>query len=346
MKKHFLPEWHPQWGVLLAWPHSSTDWADNLEAAEHCYAQIISAITQYEQVLLLCHDQAHQTHIQQCLQNYDHNASHIHWLHIPYDDTWARDFAPIAVLNEEQPQFINFTFNAWGNKYPSALDNAINEQLDTHPLFEKAEMQQHELVMEGGSLETDGQGTLLTTEACLLNPNRNPTLNKAEIEQQLKQSLGLERILWLKHGHLEGDDTDAHIDTLARFASPESIVYITCNDTSDSHYADMKAMEAELKALTQSNGQPYQLLPIPMPPAIYDEGRRLGASYVNYLVINGAVLLPIYGDDAADQFAIEQVQHAYPHLNIIPINCLALIQQNGSLHCITMQLPKTHIETP
>lgn len=340
----FLPEWHSQWGVILAWPHTSTDWADNIEEAEHCYSQIITTITHYENVLLLCHDDEHQAHIEAKLREYETNLNRIHWVQIAYDDTWARDFAPIAVTNNGEPYFLNFIFNAWGNKYPSQLDNAVNEQLDTHPLFKKTTLQNIPLVMEGGSLETDGQGTLLTTETCLLNKNRNPNFSREHIEQQLKETLGLERILWLKQGHLEGDDTDAHIDTLARFASPNSIVYMSCDDESDSHYVDLKAMELELQALKQTNGKPYQLFPIPIPAAIYDEGRRLGASYVNYLVINEAVLLPIYGDVAADQQAIKQVQLAYPKLKIIPINCLALIQQNGSLHCITMQLPNTHIE--
>lgn len=343
MKRQFLPEWQPQWGVLLAWPHHSTDWNDILDEAEQCYSEIITAITHYENVLLLCHDATHQAHIEQRLKQSKADLERIHWVHQPYNDTWARDFAPIAILDNGQPSFVNFTFNAWGNKYPAKLDNAVNAHLASLPLFANTTMQTNDIIMEGGSLETDGQGTLLTTEICLLNKNRNPDLSREEIENNLKESLGLEHILWLQHGHLEGDDTDAHIDTLARFSSPESIVYITCDDENDTHYADMKAMENELKALKQSNGEPYQLFPIPMPAAIYDEDRRLGASYVNYLVINEAVLLPIYGDKKADQFAIEQTQKAYSQHKVIPINCLALIKQNGSLHCITMQLPQTHL---
>jgi agmatine/peptidylarginine deiminase len=201
-------------------------------------------------------------------------------------------------------------------------------------------LEAHDLVLEGGSLESDGQGTLLTTEICLLNPNRNPSLSKTDIEQALKSSLGVERVLWLAHGHLEGDDTDAHIDTLARFADPQTIVYMSCDDPTDSHFTALQAMQQELQQLRQTNGQAYNLIPIPLPQAIYQDQRRLPASYVNFLIINQAVLLPIYSDTRTDAIAIQQMQQAFPQHHIIPIDCRALIAQNGSLHCITMQIPQ------
>lgn len=332
----FPAEWHPQWGVLLAWPHPDTDWAGNLAAAETCYAQIVTAISQRENVLLLCHDIQHQAHIETVLGD-THN---IHFVQLPYNDTWARDFGFITVIENSRPLLLNFTFNAWGDKFEANWDNAINTHLVTHPPLQGNKLETHALVMEGGSLETDGQGTLLTTEICLLNPNRNPNLDRAAIETQLRQTLGVNRILWLAHGHLEGDDTDAHIDTLARFADPHTLIYMSCDDPTDTHYSALQAMETEIKALRQANGAPYRLFPIPLPAGIYDAGRRLPASYVNFLIINGAVLLPIYGDERCDAIAIAQTQAAFPQHEVIPIDCRALIAQNGSLHCVTMQIPQ------
>ena len=334
--RHFLPEWHPQWCVLLAWPHPSTDWADNLAAAESCYNQIVTAISQRENVLLLCHDAAHQAHI--CTQL--SSTQNVHFVQTAYNDTWARDFGFITVQKDGKALLLDFTFNAWGGKFDASLDNGVNARLLSLPLLASNTLETHSLVMEGGSLETDGQGTLLTTEICLLNPNRNPTLDKATIEEQLRASLGVERVLWLANGHLEGDDTDAHIDTLARFADAQSIIYMSCDDPHDSHYPALKAMEAELQALRQTNGEAYRLFPVPMPAAIYDDERRLPASYVNFLIINGAVLLPIYGDDRTDALAIAQTQAAFPNHEVIAIDCNALIAQNGSLHCVTMQIPQ------
>ena len=338
-----MAQWRPQWGVLLAWPHHDTDWAENLEAAEQCYTEIISAISQVANVLLVCHDPEHQKHISQRLKQANHcSLEKVLFRQLPYNDTWARDFGPISVEQDGKLTLLDFTFNAWGNKFDAHLDNALNQQLIKQAPFKNSRLEANNLVLEGGSLETDGQGTLLTTETCLLNPNRNPHLSKTQIEQRLTESLGLERILWLKNGHLEGDDTDAHIDTLARFADPHTIVYMSCDDPNDSHYASLQAMEQEIKALRQLNGEAYKLYPIPLAKAIYDpdNGRRLPASYVNFLIVNGRVLLPIYADERTDKIAIEQIGKAFPQHQIIPIDCRALIQQSGSLHCATMQLPQ------
>ncbi|WP_020395504.1 agmatine deiminase family protein [Thiolinea disciformis] len=341
MTKTFLPEWHPQWGVLLAWPHPASDWADNLEAAEICYTQIVSAISQQEVVLLLCHDDDHQLHIINLLEKTDCKLANLYLRQLAYDDTWARDFGPISILDQQRIVLLDFIFNAWGGKFDASRDNAVNQHLVKQPPLNHCHLKSINLVLEGGSLETDGQGTLLTTETCLLNPNRNPHLSKTQIEQRLTESLGLERILWLKNGHLEGDDTDAHIDTLARFADPQTIVYLTCDDANDSHFVALSAMEQEIKALRQVNGKPYKLFAIPLPHAIYaEDGRRLPASYVNFLIVNGRVLLPIYADERTDTIAIEQIGKAFPQHQIIPIDCRALIQQSGSLHCATMQLPQ------
>lgn len=334
MSTYFPAEWQKQWGVLLTWPHASTDWQDNLQAAEACYVQIAAAITAYENLLIICQDELHQRHIQALLNDCSSNT--LHFLQASYDDTWIRDYGFITIYKNGKPEWLDFTFNAWGNKFASSLDNGINRHLHKNTLFKQYTMQSIDWVLEGGSIETEGNGTLLTTEKCLLNPNRNPDLSKTDIENILQECLGVERILWLQHGHIEGDDTDAHIDTLARFADANSIIYMQ-SDTD----VELQKMEAELRELKTSEGLPYELYPVPLPqPVIVDaENRKLPASYVNFLIINDAVLLPIYGVQE-DTIAIKQTEKAFPNHKIIPINCRALIEQNGSLHCITMQVPE------
>ena len=201
------------------------------------------------------------------------------------------------------------------------------------------EMETLPIILEGGSIDTDGNGSLLTTEYCLLSPERNPQYSKAEIETLLKQQMGVEQILWLKHGYLAGDDTDSHIDTLAKFCNDNTIVYCSC-DSDDEHYQELNAMEQELQQLRNINNQPYKLVALPIPAARYDEDHhRLPATYINYLIINGAILLPVY-DDPNDQIVMDRLAKIYPDLDIVPINCLTIIEQHGSLHCLTMQLPK------
>jgi len=196
------------------------------------------------------------------------------------------------------------------------------------------------MVLEGGSIEVDGAGTLLTTRDCLLSPTRNPKLSQQQIEQKLIQWFGLSRVLWLGHGYLDGDDTDSHIDILARFCDCETIAYTHCDDESDPHYKELNAMETELRGLRSITDQPYRLVPLPWPAAKYDDaGNRLAASYANFLVINGAVIIPGYNDPADEQARV-CLQQCFPDREVIAINALALIKQGGSLHCMAMQLPE------
>ena len=340
MSRQFLPEWHRQWGVLLAWPHEETDWLDNLAEAQACYVELAHAITRFEHVLIICLNEDHQAAIRSALGGRGVDLARVHFETMQYDDTWARDFGFITVFDQGKPLLLDFKFNAWGGKFESSADDQINQNLFARTLFKHNKCEVQPWVLEGGSIETDGQGTLLTTEYCLLNPNRNPDLSRSDIEAKLTAALGLERILWLSRGSLEGDDTDAHIDTLARFTDEQTIVYMRCSDVTDSHFDELRAMESELQLMRQPNGQPYRLVPIDMPVMIESDGRRLGASYVNFLLVNGAVLLPVYGDVEADEQAIMAMAKACPDRAIVPINCRALIEQNGSLHCITMQIPE------
>ncbi|HHC73911.1 MAG TPA: agmatine deiminase family protein [Thiothrix sp.] len=330
---------------MLTWVHDTTDWHDYLQTAERCYCDLATTILRYEALLIICRDHTHQQHIHQ--QLIAHKAltkqelARLHFCHSDYNDTWVRDYGFITVFEQmatgtTSTCLLDFQFNAWGNKFVAEADNQVNRQLQQHPLFADCTMQHYPWVLEGGSIDSDGQGTLLTTTQCLLNPNRNPLFDQATIEQHLQQTLGAERILWLKHGYIAGDDTDAHIDTLARFASTERIVYVAAT------HADLPQMAAELQALRQQNGQPYELYPVPLPiiEALDDQGkpRQLPASYVNFLIINQAVLVPTY-DVPEDAIALAQIQRAFPHHTIMPINCRVLIEQNGSLHCVTMQIP-------
>lgn len=326
-----LPEWHPQWGVMIAWPHPDTDWSYIMDRADATYLALAHAILARENLLILCRDAAHEQHIRHCLGDVD--SARLHLRQLDYNDTWARDFGPLTVIRNGDLLIKDFIFNGWGGKFEAALDNATTGKLDWNVPVESVP-----LVMEGGSLEINSHGQLLTTRYCLMNPNRNPQLSQTDIEAQLEKHLGATQVWWLNHGDLEGDDTDAHVDTLARFCDDNTIAYVQCTDNADSHYQELSKMEQELQALAKQHQ--LKLVPLPMTPALFDDdGQRLPATYANFLIINGAVLLPVYGCDT-DALAISQMQQAFPNHDIVPINCLALTWQHGSLHCVTMQLPQ------
>ncbi len=326
---------------MLAWPHAGTDWLDILDEVETVYTHLLAAICKYEKVLLLCVDDNHQHTILARLNKHGVNTRQIIFHPLQYNDTWVRDYGPISIVSASKPCLLNFTFNGWGNKFDAALDNAVNQQLANAGVWSDIELLDVDFVLEGGSIDSDGQGTLLTTSQCLLNPNRNPNTTKNDTESLLMEQLGCTRVLWLDHGYLAGDDTDSHIDTLARFCNPNTIAYMACQDENDEHYLSLKTMEAELQQFTTLSGQAYKLVPIPIPPAIYHpDGYRVPASYVNFLIINNAVLLPVYQHPASDKLAIENLGKAFPAHKIIPIDCKPLIMEHGSLHCISMQLLK------
>lgn len=325
---------------MLTWPHAHGDWATHIEAVEQVYLQLVQAICPHELLLLICHDRDQQSHLQRLLANADIAPDRIRFATQASNDSWARDHGPITVIENNQPRLLDFQFNGWGNKYPHDLDNQITAGLHAAGIFGATPLDTLELVLEGGSIDSDGNGSLLTTQACLGHPARNPQLSLAEIEQQLKALLGVERILWLAHGELAGDDTDSHIDMLARFCNPHTIAHSTCSDPADEHFATLAALQQELATLQQLNGQAYELVALPIPRGIYNqEGNRLPASYANFLIINGAVLVPQY-DDPADVVALERLGSCFPTREIVGIDCRAVIEQFGSLHCLTMQLPE------
>lgn len=333
------PEWAPQNGVMLTWPHPHGDWASRLSTVEPVFVRIAREIAMREHVIISCYDESHRAHVQATLAEGGVAMAQVHLYVAESNDTWARDHGPITVLRQDKPVLLDFEFNGWGRKYRHNLDNELTRRLHAAGAFGDTPSEEIGFVLEGGSIEVDGEGTMLTTSRCLLSPSRNPKLNREQIETRLKPLLGIERVLWLDHGYLAGDDTDSHIDTLARFCDERTIAYAACNDASDEHYKELKAMEEELKALRTPSGEPYRLVALPWPRTrLNEDGERLPATYANFLVINGAVLVPTY-DDPADARALATLATCFPDREIVDVPCLPLIFQYGSLHCVTMQLP-------
>ncbi|MCQ2213459.1 MAG: agmatine deiminase family protein [Bacteroidaceae bacterium] len=331
--------------VQLTWPHRDTDWAYIYNKVVDCYCNMAREIAKREPLLIVAQ---HPTEVVEELKEHNVPLTNIRMFGCKTNDTWARDHGFITCLHNGQKVLMDFQFNGWGMKFASNHDNQINRNLHEAGAIEGIYTNCLDFVLEGGSIESDGKGTILTTTPCLMAPNRNDVMNKAEIEIQLCQFFNAERVLWLDHSWLAGDDTDGHVDTVARFCSVDTIAYVQCLDQNDEHYAELHAMEEELKAFRTLDGKPYNLIPLPMPRAIYDEDevdecgnpQRLPATYANFLIMNSAVLMPTYGDESNDKLATSQLQKAFPEKEIIGINCEILVRQHGSLHCCTMQYPK------
>lgn len=313
-----LAEWEPQSAVQLTWPHKDTDWAPILPEITAVYEEMAREIKKREPLIVVDS--------------------------IPHNDTWARDHGFITV--EEQGDsltthqspittkvLLDFCFNGWGEKFEAMLDNQINKHLYEQGMVKGIYEDHLDFVLEGGSIESDGKGTIFTTKCCLMAPHRNQPLTQQEIEERLKEWLGAERIVWLNHGSLIGDDTDGHIDTLVRICPNDTLLYTG----GDEAHPDLAEMEKELQALRTLEGKPYRLLKLPLPRPIYDDGDRLPATYANYLIVNGAVLVPTYKQPDLDAEAMRIIGEAFPDREIVGIDCCAVIKQHGSLHCCTMQ---------
>lgn len=335
--KRVMPaEWEKQRAVLLSFPHEETDWhnVDNLadlEASLSPFIRIAQAIAYGEAVYIICKEKTK-------ISNMFCSTRNMTFIEIPTNDTWIRDYGYISIKENDEVKLLDFTFDGWGGKFEASLDNTVNRTLHKKGYLGITPLEEVDFVLEGGSLESDGDGTILTTSACLCNPNRNGGLSKKEIEEKLHTYLGAQRVLWLDHGYLAGDDTDSHIDTLARFVNKATIMYVKCEDQNDEHYEALKMMETQLKSLVTIEGEPYKLIPLPMCEAKYgDEGERLPATYANFLITNDALIYPTY-NDKNDTAVGELFKEMFPDKEIIPINCLKLIEQGGSLHCSTMQI--------
>jgi agmatine deiminase len=329
-------EWEEQDGVLLAWPHADSDWRETMAVVEPVFVNLAREISRFERVLIVAPE---IETVREQLRRGGVNLQRVTLLQMPTNDTWTRDFGPLTIFEAGLPVLLDFGFNAWGLKFAAHFDNLMTRTLARAGVFGRREVRIPGVILEGGSIESDGAGTLLTTSECLLNPNRNPHLDRPGIEKTLGGLFGVSRFLWLENGSLAGDDTDAHIDTLARFCPGNTIVYVKCDDPEDEHHDALAAMEAELQAFRTVDGNPYRLLPLPWPQPCFDEnGQRMPATYANFLIINGAVLVPTYRNEQ-DAAALEMLARVFPGRSIIGIDCLPLLPQHGSLHCVTLQIP-------
>ncbi|MDR2100827.1 MAG: agmatine deiminase family protein [Campylobacteraceae bacterium] len=319
--KRLFAEWEQQSSLMFALPHEKTDWLPYLDEILLSYKDFIKAASKYEHCIVLCADKKAAKKLLSGCEN-------ITFVQISTNDTWIRDFGAIDIQAEDGVVSYDFTFNAWGGKFEAALDDAVNQKLFKRG-YMRGEIVSVPIVLEGGSIDSNGEGVLLTTSKCLLEDNRNPNMSKDEIDAKLKDIFGLKRTIWLEHGFLKGDDTDSHVDTLARFITKDTIAYTTCEDEKDEHFEELKKMEAELK----STG--FKLLPMPMPKPIFYDGERLPATYANFVFVNGAVLLPTY-NDANDLRIKELLRRFLPKHEIIGIDARVFIRQHGSLHCASI----------
>lgn len=340
--RSFAAEWDEQDAILIAWPHAGTDWAYMLDEVTACYVELSHAILQDNERLVIVAPDADE--VRQAL------GPGIDWqrvdiVELPTNDTWVRDYGPITVWHNGQTALADFTFNAWGMKFAADCDNLVTSRLHEYGIFKMPLINWRDLVLEGGSIETDGNGTVMTTTCCLTAPNRNDAMSREHLEQELLERLGCVKMLWLDYGQLTGDDTDGHIDTLARFAPGGIILYTGCDDPDDEHFGPLMQMEEQLKQFTDADGNHYHLIKLPLPNATYDEISRLPATYANFLVMNHQVLVPLYGQAENDVLACQLIGEAFPGRKIVGIDCRALICQHGSLHCATMQLPAGSLNT-
>ena len=314
---YILPaEWAEQSGIQLTWPHKDTDWNYMLDEVTECYINVAREIAKREKLFIVT---PHPDDVVSIIKD-KVNMDNVTLFECNSNDTWARDHGGITVIDKESNNFVitDFGFNGWGQKFEAGLDNEITLNCYKGNIFKADYRNMNDFILEGGSIEVDGNGSIMTTTRCLMSKFRNPSYSKEEIEEVLKDSFGVSNIIWIDNGYLAGDDTDSHIDTLARFCPNNTIAYVKCNDVNDEHYS----------------------VALPMADSIVFDGERLPASYANFLIMNNTVLMPTYNQPNNDKMAIEAISKAFPEYEVVGIDCVALIKQHGSLHCITMQYPK------
>lgn len=342
-------EWYPQSGIELTWPHAGTDWAPYLPQITETFIELTRVIAQHEQVLIVAPDVAAvKTQLTEALP--PHLLRNVVYFECDTNDTWSRDHGALTVVSTKKGRglyvvnhLLDFKFNGWGDKFPADLDNAINLQLYFGGVFNAALTNHTDFVLEGGSIESDGKGTIFTTSSCLLAPHRNQPLTRENIDERLRIVLHARRVVWLDYGRLIGDDTDGHIDTIVRCAPADTLLYVGCDDAADEQYDDFRQLEEQLRGLRTLEGRPYRLLRLPMPDAIYDGEDRLPATYANFVILNGAVIVPTYKQPDKDRQAMETIRQAFPDREVVGIDATTVVRQHGSLHCLTMQFPENVI---
>lgn len=333
----FIAEWESCGRILMALPTADTDWGYMLDRVREQYRRIVKCLTEAgENVVMLCHDADEAK-----LVFADLLGERLTLIPCRYNDTWTRDYGPLAAMRDERLRLLDFSFNGWGLKFAADRDNLVCEQLrDLGVWGDGVYRWERDYELEGGSVDTDGQGTILTTSRCLCSPNRNGGRRKQEINEILAARLGADHVLWLDYGYLAGDDTDSHIDTLARMAPDNTIVFTGCHDENDEHFEELLKMRAQLMMFRNAVGEGYNLVELPLPAPIYDEdGLRLPATYANYLVTERNIFIPSYGQPDTDRLAMQTLAIVFPDHKAHQIDCRDLICQHGSLHCATMQIP-------
>ena len=318
-------EWEKQEYIMLVFPYIKSDWEHSLDEIHQSYIKLIKAIVEYQKCVILSADKLETLRFLPKSEN-------IEVLQIDTDDTWIRDFGGICIYKDSKLEILNFKFNAWGEKFRYEKDDRVNTKLNEQQFF-KSPLRDIDFILEGGSIDTNGKGVLLTTENCIFNKNRNFNLTQKQIISKLKTTLGIDDIIVLKNGYLEGDDTDSHVDTLARFISEDVIAYVKCYDTDDVHFMELQKMEMELKKTK------YNLFPLPLPSPKYFKNNRLPATYINFIFINGALIVPIY-KDKNDKIALEKLQGFFPEKKVIGVDASVFIREHGSLHCATINFMK------
>lgn len=321
--RRLIAEFEQQSFTQIIFPHEKSDWVEYLEEAQETFVNIINEITKYQECLVVCADV-------ESVKSRFKNTQNLYFVEYETNDTWARDCSALCIEEDNTVKLLDFTFTGWGGKFEASKDNAMSGEIKR--CYDK-ELKKVDLILEGGAIESNGVDTILTTSACMLNKNRNASLKKEQMTKRLQEEFGMSRILYLNHGYLAGDDTDSHVDTLARFIDEKSIMYVKCTDESDEHFSELKLMEDELKIFSKEYG--FRLIALPMTDACYFEQERLPATYANFLFVNGAVLVPTYGVKQ-DEEALEIFRETFPDKDIVGINCFSLIKQHGSLHCVTM----------
>ncbi len=335
-----VPEWAPQSALMITWPHDRTDWADSLPSIERLFLTLATEVAKREALLIVCRDTEHREYVRRRLTTQGIDAQRLLFALADSNDIWIRDYGPQTICGNAKPSLLDFRFNGWGGRYPFDLDDALTRQLYAQGRFGTVPMHSLGMVLEGGSIDSNGYGQCLTTSRCLLSQNRNPGYDRGTVECKLGEFLGIRKVLWLEHGTVLGDDTDGHIDNLARFCDDRTIAYAICQNSADAHYRSLKRMEEEIIRFRDPMGRPFRLVPLPLPTPIKDHrNQRLPASYLNFTIINGAVLVPVY-HDPVDTLVLERLRPIFAPREIVGIDCLPAVQQCGGIHCLTMQLPQ------
>jgi agmatine deiminase len=328
-------EWEKHDAIWLAWPHDPTTFPCRVEKVEQTYVEIVKLIHQSENVNLFVKDAAMKQKATAMFQQAGIDLGKVQFFEFDYADVWFRDYGPIFIKNERGLAMVHWVFNSWGEKYEDLLKDAqIPQVINRHMhlnCFHPG------IVLEGGSIDVNGKGTLITTEQCLLNRNRNPHLTREEIEQYMKDYLGVTHVIWLKTG-IEGDDTDGHVDDLARFVNPNTVVCAFEEDPNDENYQVLKTNYDILLNATDQDGKKLHIVKLPMPGVVTYNGKRLPASYANFYIGNTIVLVPVFGHKK-DQVAVGILQGLFPNRKVVGVNCVDLVHGLGTIHCSTQQQP-------